>query len=111
MGASSATGPTPNKGYEAAVVQKLGVFINQLTDMYKMAGPGSEIGKDILKIINIASKHVPPGTVSPAAEKNAVESMALKNAQGQQQMQALKQGGAPGGQPAAGGPPQMPKAA
>lgn len=76
-----------------------------------MLGPGSEVGKDVLKALNTLSKHVPPGSVTPAAEKNGIEQMALKNAQGQSQMQQLKQsaggGQAPGGQP----PPQMPKAA
>ena len=112
MGVSSVTGPTPNKGYEAAAVQRLGVLINGLTDMFKMVGAGSEIGKDILKIINIAAKHVPPGTVSPAGEKNQLEQMAMKNAQNGQQMAALKPGGAPGAPPPGGmAPPQMPKAA
>lgn len=114
MGSSPATGPTPNKGYEAAAVQRLGVLINGLTDMFKMVGPGSEIGKDILKIINIAAKHVPPGTVSPAGEKNQLEQMAMKNAQNGQQMAAMKPqapGGAPGGPPPGGmAPPQIPQA-
>lgn len=80
-----------------------------MTELFSMLGPGSEVGKDVLKALNNLSKHVPPGSVTPAAEKNGIEQMALRNAQGTQQMAQLKQGA--GGQPAAGAPSQMPKAA
>jgi hypothetical protein len=60
-------------------------------------------------------KYVPSGSVTPASAKNNIEQMAMKNAQQNQQMQALKAqqagGQQPGGQPGAAGPPQMPKAA
>ena len=113
MGVSPATGPTPNKGFEAAVVQRLGTLINGLTDAFKMVGAGSDLGKDILKIINIAAKHVPPGAVSPAGERNTLEQMQMKNAQNGQQMAQLR-GGQPGAGAPPGGaapPPQMPRAA
>lgn len=91
-------------------MQRLGVLINGLTDMFKMVGAGSDLGKDILKIINIASKHVPPGTVTPAGEKNQLEQMAMKNQQNSQQMAQMKAGpSAAGGQAAP--PPSMPQAA
>jgi len=112
FGASPVTGPTPNKGFEAAAVQRLGLVIKQLTDLLGLAGAGSDIGKDILKMLNIATKHVPPGAVTPAAEKNNIERMAMQNAQqGQQagQMRAQMAGGQPGGAPPAGMP--APKAA
>ena len=113
MGSSPVTGPTPNKGYEAAGTQKLGLVIKQLTDMFGMFGPGSDQGKDILKALNILAKHVPPGATSPGAERNSLEQMMLKNAQQTMAMQSLKPqgGGMPPGAPGGGAPPQMPKAA
>lgn len=87
------------------------MVIKQMTELFSMLGPGSEVGKDVLKALNTLSKHVPPGSVTPAAEKNGIEQMALKNAQQSQQMQQLKQQGAGGQAPGGAAPPQMPKAA
>ena len=106
FGASPATGPTPNKGFEAAAAQRLGLVIKQLEELVSMAGATSEVGQAALKMLNIGVKLVPAGSVTPAAQKNQIESMAMKNAQQNQQMQALKQqrmggegGGAQQGQP------------
>ena len=109
FGASPATGPTPNKGFEAAALQRLGLVIKQLTDLLGLAGAGSDVGKDVLKMLNIATKHVPPGSVSPAAEKNNIERMAMQNAQ-QGQMAGQMRQQPPGGAPPPQGMPQ-PKAA
>ena len=78
-----------------------------------MAGAASDIGKACLEALNKLVKFVPAGSVSPAAEKNNIEQMAMKNAQQNQQMQALKAQSAGGGQPGAAPPmpAQMPKAA
>lgn len=95
-------------------MQRLGVVLNQLTDLLKLAGAGTELGKDILKMLNIGAKHVPTGSVSPAAERGNIERMSMENTQKNAQMQALKQRlmqgaqggggqGAPGGAP----PPQQ----
>jgi hypothetical protein len=113
MGSSPVTGPTPNKGYEAQGIQRLGVVIKQLTEIFSMMGPGSEEGKDVLKALNMLAKHVPPGAVSPAGEKNSIEAMMMKAQQNAGQMNALKQPGPPtaGGPPGAAPPPAMPKAA
>ena len=108
FGASPATGPVPNKGYEAAALQRLGLMTKQLTDLLSMAGASSEVGRDILKVLSILTKHVPAGSVSPAAEKNNIERMAMQNAQNNQQMSALK-AQAPAGQPPAA--PAQPQAA
>src|ERR1035441_9533718 len=111
-GVSPATGPTPNKGYEAAAAQRLGLIIKQLEEIIPMAGATTDIGKACLDALNKLVKYVPSGSVTPASAKNNIEQMAMKNAQQNQQMQALKAqqaGGQPGGQP--GQPPQMPKAA
>ena len=116
FGASQATGPTPNKGFEAAAAQRLGLIIKQLEEIVSTAGAASEIGKDALKMLNIAVKHVPPGAVNPAAAKNNIDQMSMKNTQNMQQMAQMKQAqaggqpGAPGGVPSPA-PSPMPKAA
>lgn len=105
FGQSPATGPSPNKGFEAAAAQRLGIVIKQLEELVSMAGATTEVGQAALKMLNIGVKLVPAGSVTPAAQKNNLEQMAMKNAQGNAQMQALKaqrmggQGGAPGGAP------------
>lgn len=103
MGSTSAVGPTPNKGMEAAAMQKLGSVVKQLTELLSMVGATSEIGKDVMPVISKLAKHVPPGAVTPASEANNIQNMALKNAQNQQMLQSMKPG-AQGGQ----APPQMP---
>jgi hypothetical protein len=109
-GVSPTTGPTPNKGYEAAAAQRLGLVIKQLEGLIPMAGATTDIGKACLDALNKLVKFVPAGSVSPASAKNNIEQMAMKNAQQNQQMQALKQqqGGA---QQPAQMPGMMPKAA
>lgn len=117
FGVSPATGPTPNKGYEAAGLQKLGIVVKLLMDIAQTAGVGSDVGKAALEATTKLAKFVPSGSVNPAGEKRGIEQMAMKNAQGNAQMQALKQGGGPGGvpggAPAPGGalPQGMPAAA
>ena len=91
FGAAPATGPTPNKGFEAAAAQRLGLVIKQLEELIPMAGATSDIGKACLDALNKLVKYVPAGSVNPAQQKNQIESMAMKNAQQNQQMQALKQ--------------------
>lgn len=91
FGTTPATGPTPNRGYEAAGLQRLGLVVKQLEEILPMVGAGSDIGKEVLKALNGLVKLVPAGSVSPAAQKNNLEQMALKNAQGNQQMQAIRQ--------------------
>ena len=114
LGVSSATGPTPNKGYEAAAKQRLGVVIRQLEQMVPLAGATSEIGKDILKALNMLAKHIQPGEVTPAAERNTLESQMMQNQQNMAMQQQLRaQGGASSGTPggASGGATSMPRAA
>ena len=113
FGQSPATGPTPNKGFEAAAAQRLGMVIKQLEEIIGTAGATSEIGQAALKMLNIGVKMVPAGSVTPASAKNNIEQMAMKNTQQAQQMAQLKaqsQGGQPGAQLGAAAPP-MPKAA
>lgn len=103
MGVSPATGPTPNKGYEAAALQRVGLVIKQLTEILPMAGATSDIGKTILDVLGKLAKHVPAGSNSQASERNAIDQMAMKNAQAAQTNQALmkspgQMGASPGGQ-------------
>lgn len=107
FGGSPASQPTPNAGYEAAVRQRVGVMIKQLQDAMQIVGASSEVGQNLLKMLNIAVKMVPAGTVSPAAEKNMLDQAQMRNTQNMQMSQQLKQSMAqkPGGQPGAGAPP------
>ena len=106
LGVSSATGPTPNRGYEAAAKQRLGVMIRQLEQMVPMVGATSDIGKDVLKALNMFAKHIQPGEVTPAAERNTLEQTMMQNQQNQALTQQMRAAGA-GGQPQ----PGMPQAA
>src|SRR5450631_1192714 len=93
MGVSPATGPTPNKGYEAAGLQQLGMIVKQLGRVIPLLGASSELGSAPLKALNSLAKHAPAGSVTPAAEKNAAEQMMMKATQQNQQMQQLKAAG------------------
>ena len=106
FGGSGATQATPNTGYEAVALQRVGVLIKQLQDMMQMVGAGSEIGKDLLKMLNIAVKMSPAGNVTPTAEKNMLEQAQMRNTQNMNQsrmLSASKMGGQPGAAPAGAG--------
>lgn len=90
FGTSPATGPTPNRGYEAAGLQRLGLVVKQLEELVPLFGAGSEPGKKVLKALNTLVDLVPSGSVSPAAEKNNIERMAMQNTQANQQTQMLQ---------------------
>ncbi len=81
-------------------MQKLGVVVKQLEGLIAELGATSEPGQAVLKALNSLVKFVPAGSVTPAAQKNSIEAQQRAHAQGNQQMQALKQRmmqGAPGG--------------
>ena len=102
FGATQATGATPNKGYEAAGLQKLGVVVKQLESLLPEVGASSDIGKAVLEALNKLVKFVPAGSVTPAAQKNSIEAQQRSMQQNNQQMAALKQrmaGGQSGQQP------------
>jgi hypothetical protein len=111
MGVSSVTGPTPNKGYEAAVIQGLGVVVNKLTEMLPMVGATSEMGQAIMKSISSLAKHVPSGASNPASEKNVLERDLQRNQQNMQATQQMRSPQQPGAQQPPGGPPGMARAA
>jgi hypothetical protein len=114
FGASPATGPTPNRGFEAAGLQKLGSVVKQLEELVPMFGAASMPGKAVLDALTRLIKLVPAGSVTPASQKNNIEQMAMRNTRDNQQMQALqaqRAQGAGGGQPPqAGQPGQSPGA-
>ena len=66
-------------------------------------GAGSEIGKDLLKVLNILVKMAPAGNVSNASERNMLEQSLMRNTQnGAMQQQLKQQAQKP---PGAGAPP------
>ena len=69
----------------------MGLIVKQLQDMLQMVGAGSEIGKTVLKMLNMGVKLVPSGSVTPAAERGNLERMQMQNTQNNQQLAALKQ--------------------
>ena len=112
FGSTPAVAPTANRGHEAAGLQKLGAALQSLTDALPLVGASSEPGQAILDMIKKLAKFVPPGTMTPAANRNQLEATAQKQGQNNQQMQMLKQmqmRGA-GGQPQPGGGQPQPAA-
>jgi hypothetical protein len=116
MGSSSATTPTPNRGGEAAAIQIIGNVGQMLTHALTQAGATSELGGKILDILKTINKLSPPGSTSPAANKNVMDQAQLRNAQQNQMAQQMRQrmmqgggggggGGPPGAEAGGGGPP------
>jgi hypothetical protein len=97
MGSSPATGPTPNKGFEAAGLQRLGLIIKQLEQLVPQFGSASEPGKDVLKALNMLAKHVPSGASTPGAERTNIDRMSMQNTQNNHAMQQMRQQQAAGG--------------
>lgn len=85
-------------------MQAVSVAIKHLETALQQAGATSDLGKAVLDSLTKLSKITPPGSVSPAAQRNEMDSAMRKNMQ-QQQMMKQMQGGGGGGQ---GGPPGMP---
>jgi hypothetical protein len=86
-------------------MQRLGVVLKQLEQLIPMLGSTSEIGKDVMKALNMLNKHVPEGAVTPAAERNTLEAAQRQNLQNtQMQAQLRGQQGQPQPAPA---PPGM----
>jgi hypothetical protein len=110
MGSTGAVTPTPNRGGEAAAIQVLGNVAQLLTHALTQAGATSELGGKILDLLTKVSKIAPPGSSSPAGQKNVMDQAQLRNAQQNQMAQQLRQrmmqgggGGGGGGLPGAGG--------
>jgi hypothetical protein len=100
MGQSPMSAPSPNRGYEAAAAEQLGVAIKVLQQVLQTAGATSDVGKTVLEVLSKLVKHSPSGSSSPAVEKQNINRLAMQNAQNASRMQQLRQGGAQ--QPGAG---------
>ena len=107
MGSTGAVSPTPNRGGEAAAMQIMSVVAQHLTQALSHAGATSELGGKILDLLQKVSKMAPPGSSSPAGQKNVMDQAQLRNAQQNQMAQQMRarmmQGGGGGGPPGAGG--------
>ena len=91
FGQTSAMAPTPNKGAEAAAMQKLAMGVKLIGDAFAAAGATSELGQKILEVLPKLSKMVPLGASTPASERNTMQDVAMKNAQQNQAMQQFRQ--------------------
>lgn len=108
FGANPAMGATPNKGFEAAGLQKLGVLVKEMESLIPLLGVGSEPGKAVYEAIGKLMKHVPQGSVSPASQKHTIQDMMMKAQQNgsmqkqldQSRMQPPGGGGGPSAPPA-----------
>jgi hypothetical protein len=74
-----------------------------LGELMMKVGPASPIGKDVAKAIYDLNKHVPAGSVAPAAEHNQLQALQQRLMAQGPQMAALR--GMSGGPPGGGGPP------
>jgi hypothetical protein len=100
--------PSSNAGYEQAAMQKIAVAMKSLEPVLQMVGAGSEIGREVLKALNVLAKVAPPGSVSPEGQKNEAQNSlmaALKNAAMMAQMKKQGLGGGAPGAGNAGAPP------
>jgi hypothetical protein len=80
-------------------MQRLGLVVKQLDEIVKMIGVTSEMGAAVSEMIKKASKYVQPGSLTPTAETNGINQLAMKSQANNQQMQqymASKQAGAGG---------------
>jgi len=108
FGSSPATGPTQNAGQTAAGLQIVGMLINGISKAIPMVGAASEVGRVLVEFLPKLTKLVPAGSVTPAAEKNAMDQMRLQAAQAGPQMAAMRQSAA--AQPQGGSSPAAPGA-
>lgn len=110
FGTSPATGPTANAGQSAGGKQILSVLQSLAWMALGQVGPSSPEGVDLRKAMDLISKHVPAGSVSPAAHLTTLKALMMRQQQqapqiAQMQGMAAKQmAGAPQQPPAA--PPQ-----
>ena len=98
FGSSPATGPTPNRGFEAAGMQKLGLIIKQLNEILPMLAPASDAWKATHDALGKLVKAMPDPS-SPASDKTNIQQMAMKQAQNAAMAQKMQAGGGQGGAP------------
>ena len=110
FGSSPATQPTQNSGYKVAGLKLVGLALMALENSIPMLGAGTPEGSDVLSSIQKMSKHVPPGTITPADVINVAKNIMMKAQQGQQQMQAMQAQKMQQGQMPQAAPQQAPQA-
>lgn len=94
--------PVANRGMQAAGGAEIGMIVRQMQEAALKLGAGSEVGRDVLKCINMLAKHVPPGAASPGVENQAMRNTMQKQQQMAPMIAQLKAaGGAGGGAPPA----------
>lgn len=84
-------GSSPNRGFEAAGLQKLGVLIKEMESLVPMFGATSEVGKAVIDSLRSLAKHIPTGAVSPASQRTTIQDMAMRAQQNGQMQQRLDQ--------------------
>lgn len=87
-----------------AGIQGLGLVVRGLEKLIPLFGASTPEGQDVVKALTMLARHVPPGAVTPAAERNSLQQMALQNQQRaamMQKLQAAQAQGAAGQQPGA----------
>ena len=105
--------PTPDRGSQAAALAQVSWAVRLLEKALPLLGVASPPGKDVMSALKSLSKHVPPGSMSPGVENNALQQLMMQGKQEQPQIQALRamgQGGGPsmGAEaPPGGGAPPM----
>ena len=87
---SPAAQPIPNRGLMAAGLARIGLLLKIGEETLPMLGSGSDAGKDLLKAIQLLSKHLPPGSVSEGVQQTAMETALLKQRQQQPAVAALR---------------------
>ncbi len=66
----------------------LSVVLQALLKLASQFGPGSDVGKAVIKASNDLAKHVPAGSTSPGVQNNAMMEM-QRSQQAQQPMAAM----------------------
>lgn len=99
-------GATPNRGFQAAALQKLGVLVKEMESLIPMLGVATDEGKAVYDALGKLAKFVPSGSVTPASQRNVTQEMMQRANQNGQMQKQLDQQRAQGG--AGGQPPQQP---
>ena len=90
FGASPATPPTPNAGFQAAGKAKLALSVRIIESALSELGVGTDEGRDALKALQTLSKHVAPGSVPPGVEMAMLNGLIQKVRQGQAQVAQMR---------------------
>lgn len=104
VGASPATQPVPNAGLQAQGVAEIGVILQLMERTLVKVGAGSEIGRDLLKSLNMLTKHVPPNAQSSGIQMQMLKDLAMKAREQQPAIAAMRP--QPAAPQAPGGAPQ-----